>query len=77
MTWCDVAAAEIPLQQRIELAEAFIELSWARVKAIPPGRGWDGHREAEKVREAEMAAIDAMLDRMLPMYDMRTLQAAS
>jgi hypothetical protein len=67
----------IPLQQRIDLAEAFIELSWQRYKRIPAGRGWESERQAAALRAAEMAGIDAMLDQMLPWYDLRTLQAVS
>jgi hypothetical protein len=67
----------IPLHRQIELAEAFIELSWARLKAIPEARGWETGRQYDALRAAEMAGIDAMLDRMLPMYDLRILQAVS
>ena len=68
---------ELPLDLRIDLAEAFVELSWAQIAMIPPSRGGviaDHHYAVE--RAAHMVAIDAMLDAMLPMYDLRAIQAA-
>ena len=69
--------AELPLQTRIDLAEAFIELAWTQIKELPPSRGGTiaDHRWQTE-HEAHMLRIDAMLDAMLPMYDQRALEDA-
>lgn len=64
----------IPLQQRIELAEAFVELAWARLQTIPPPRsGVIEVARYQRQRDAAMWPIDAMLDALLGMYDERAL----
>ena len=69
---------EIPLHERIELAEAFVALAWEQIKNIPASRGGaiaDHRYQVEKA--ANMIRVDAMLDAMLGMYDLRILQTAA
>ena len=68
-------ANPIPLQERIELAEAVVELVWAQIGELPKSRGgviMDYRHQIE--RDLLMAKIDGFLDRMLPMYDQRRLE---
>ena len=69
-------ATPLPLGQRIELAEAFLTLIWTRIQAGPKSRG--GILEDARWRQRntdDLEAIDLMLDKLLPMYDERALQA--
>lgn len=69
-------AGPAPLHQRIELAEAYIELVWTNIKLLPPSRGGIiADSRVAKVREAEMAKIDWMLDKLALMYLERDVQA--
>ena len=70
-------ARPLPLQERIELAEAVVELVWLQIQDLPKSRGgviMDHRYQVE--RDLHMAKIDEFLDRMLPMYDERILLAA-
>lgn len=68
--------ARIPLNERIDLAEAFVELSWLRLLEIPqPRSGIIEMARYQRLRAEAMRPIDAMLDRMLGMYDERALAA--
>jgi len=61
----------LPLEARIELAEAFIELTWA---GIPKARS--GVIQEARWRAANAGAlesIDFMLDKLLALYDERAL----
>lgn len=70
-------ANPIPLQERIELAEAVVELVWAQIAELPKSRGGVIMDHRHKIqRDLLMDKIDSFLDRMLPMYDQRRLEAA-
>ena len=51
----------------------FCELTWERYKAVPPGRGFDSSREADRQRALHMETLDLMLDKLLAFYDERLL----
>ena len=67
----------IPLKLRIDLGEAFVELIWEGIKALPKPRGFDSAKVIAEQRAAEMAKIDKMLEELLGFYDQRILEAAS
>lgn len=63
-----------PLHERIELAEAVVELYWANIKDLPAPRGFDSMRTYQAAKDSQMAKIDRVLEAMLGMYDQRRLE---
>ena len=74
----------LPLGLRIDLAEAFCELTWQRIKALPLPRGFNTAREYNRAKADIMETLDMMLDKLSCMYAERdgitipdTLEAVS
>lgn len=70
-------AEPVPLQQRLELAEAFCELIWGIIQDIPASRGGViADARYATARAEQMVKLDRMLEEMLPWYDQRVLEGA-
>lgn len=63
---------QIPLNQRIELAEAIIQLAMARHAEIQD-RGFDSRRQREKLHEQ----IDVMLDELAWLRTQAAIEAVT